>query len=83
MFSIVNDVKRRRCAVCEFASVERPNPNVLQDVLFCRWGPPVPVVLPAGPGKVAVQMIRPAVNVDDWCHRFSAREPLPEAADGA
>lgn len=62
----------RRCARCRFSSAERPQPNVLQTVLICRWGPPTPVLIPTGPNQASVQPMWPAVAAQHWCHRFES-----------
>lgn len=60
----------RSCSSCKFSSRERLQPNVLQDVLLCKYGPPTPVLIPTGPNAASVQPIWPAVAPSHWCHRF-------------
>lgn len=60
------------CKNCRFSSVERPNPNILQDILICRWGPPTPVLIPTGPGSANLQAMHPSVAPTHWCHRFES-----------
>lgn len=59
-----------RCEKCRFSSTERPQPNVLQSVLLCKWGPPTPILIPTGATSASVQPMWPAVAPQHWCHRF-------------
>ena len=71
----------RCCANCRFASRERPQPNLLQDVLVCRFGPPTPMAFPAGHGQLHIQPMFPIVGDKVWCHKFDAADPLPKGGN--
>lgn len=64
----------RACVNCKFVSCERPQPNVLQDVLLCKYGPPTAVLVPTGPNTATLQPMWPTLAPTHWCHRFEAKE---------
>lgn len=72
-FELVHEIKRA-CDTCRFSSLERPTSDAfsLQRVRVCRWGPPVPVLIPTGPTSANVTPIQPVVAEGHWCYRHES-----------
>lgn len=52
-------------------------PTQLATLWQCRLAPPVPVLMPAGPGQApGVQPHWPILPAEAWCHQFASR-PVP------
>lgn len=70
MSTLPDIVPLRACGDCKFSSFELLQRNVLQKVLLCKHGPPVPILIPSGPSSANLQPLWPAVAPTHWCHRF-------------
>lgn len=77
MFTLI-DPNERKCANCIFSTVERPNPQLLQSVRMCRYGPPAVILVPTAATQATTMRTFPVVQDADWCHRF---EPLAPPAN--
>lgn len=63
-------MNERACSQCRFSCVERPNPQVLQSVRFCRRRPPTPILIPVAPTQAQMQAVWPVVADAHWCYDF-------------
>lgn len=68
--------EKPRCEHCRFCSRERPQQNVIQDVLVCRFGPPTPVMIPVSAQQAQLTGLWPIVPPAGWCYHFE-KVPLP------
>jgi hypothetical protein len=69
----------RACRNCAYVESRGINPDTLQPVYVCHWGPPVTITIPIlGPkAQVVGQTISttpPTVAGDYWCFQFVPSE---------
>lgn len=69
MFNSTSLQGLRACEHCKFSSLERLPPPQIQQILFCKYGPPTPVLIPTAPNAASLQPMWPTVAPNHWCHR--------------